>query len=395
MIDAHKPEAPARVEAGPRWRFGLMWVGARWLQTCALQAAELGLVDALELNTVARPQREIAIGDVDQLQRRAANEVPAAGPDLGVDASLPPRQPNAARLDARARRSEARHPTKRRRKIPQVGKAGTEADCVDRVDCFAVQTDHLSGTQPGLLGDALEVELELVTAGDAVQAGLGKLGRIGPARQVVFELLEVVRNDGVADLVEVEEDGNARIRLDDIDEPAGPLATDRGGEAERLALIGKVKENGLITQWLQGCPRHDHFRPLGAEAVFRGRVRHNQVAELGELAQRLEGPRLVARCPDVAGVAEQSLLEGAADRGGGALDRVRDVLLVAIDQIPQLADGWIAVARCWHAPCAEAGEVLDELAARRGTVPFLQAQRSQDRPLRPLGQVRYELTRRR
>src|SRR5262249_59242323 len=118
--------------------------------------------------------------------------VRAGGPDLGVDASLPPRQPKAARLDTRARRGEARHPTKRRRKIPQVGKAGTKTNRIDRVDCFAVQTDHLSGTQPGLLGNALEVELELVTAGDAVQAGVGELGRTGRAREGGFAVCWVL-----------------------------------------------------------------------------------------------------------------------------------------------------------------------------------------------------------
>src|SRR5262249_10540033 len=110
----------------------------------------------------------------------------------------------------------------------------------------------------------------------------------------------------------------------------------------------------------------------------------DQVAELRIAAQRLEGPGLAACRAHVAGIAEQSLPEGAADRGGGALDRVRDILVVAIDQIPQLADGSAAVGGR-EAPRAVPGQVLDELAARCGPVLLLGTHCPQNRPLRPLG----------
>src|SRR6185437_8975778 len=47
-------------------------------QSPSLQLPEGCLVDAREAHTIAGAQRKVAVGDVNQLQGRAANEVPAA-----------------------------------------------------------------------------------------------------------------------------------------------------------------------------------------------------------------------------------------------------------------------------------------------------------------------------
>ena len=65
---------------------------------------ELGLVDARELNQIAGPQWEIAVGHIHQDPRRPADEVPAAGTRFGVDACLPSGQSDTARLNTQARR---------------------------------------------------------------------------------------------------------------------------------------------------------------------------------------------------------------------------------------------------------------------------------------------------
>src|ERR1041384_6817102 len=101
---------------------------ARRLQALAPQSTEFSLVDSFELDPVSGTQREITIGDMYQLQRRPSNEVPAAGPGLGIDSRLPPGQANAAGSHAQARLFQARHVAQGRWQIAQVGKPRAEAD---------------------------------------------------------------------------------------------------------------------------------------------------------------------------------------------------------------------------------------------------------------------------
>ena len=62
-----------------------------------------------KLHAVAGAQREISLLDIDEHQRRAADDVPAAGRDLGVDAGLPAGQADAPRLHLQPRRCQPRH----------------------------------------------------------------------------------------------------------------------------------------------------------------------------------------------------------------------------------------------------------------------------------------------
>src|SRR5262245_18292969 len=101
---------------------------------------------------------------MDQLERRPDDQVPAAGPHLGVNTGLPSRQADAARLDASARGCQSRHAAQRRRKVSQVGKTGTETNGVHRVDRLRVQTDNGVVVKTGVLRYPAQVELQLVAA---------------------------------------------------------------------------------------------------------------------------------------------------------------------------------------------------------------------------------------
>src|SRR5262245_19266938 len=72
-------------------RRGCVIVPAPRSEALSFEAAELGLVDALELHAGAGPQREVAVGHVHQHQRSPAHQVPAPRSRLGVDAGLSPR----------------------------------------------------------------------------------------------------------------------------------------------------------------------------------------------------------------------------------------------------------------------------------------------------------------
>src|SRR5271156_6050559 len=97
-------------------------------QQLPLQPMELCFVDALEADSVAGAQGEVAVGHVDKLQGCPADQVPAAGPALGIDSSLAPGQTDAARIDTESGLRQARHAAQRGRQIAQVRKAGAEAD---------------------------------------------------------------------------------------------------------------------------------------------------------------------------------------------------------------------------------------------------------------------------
>jgi hypothetical protein len=73
-------------------------------QPFAAKPLEFGCVNRLESDPVAGAQGKIALGDMNQFQRRAAEKVPTAGPLERIDSGLPPSQTDAAGLDAQARR---------------------------------------------------------------------------------------------------------------------------------------------------------------------------------------------------------------------------------------------------------------------------------------------------
>src|SRR5437773_12324662 len=102
-------------------------------QPAALQLLKLTFCNALKLHAMAGPQRKVAVGDVDQFQRRAADDVPTAGPRFGVDAGLPPREADAADVHLQPRRFQTRDAGQLFRLITQIRKARAEADGVDGV----------------------------------------------------------------------------------------------------------------------------------------------------------------------------------------------------------------------------------------------------------------------
>src|SRR5207248_2239446 len=96
------PPSPLRIE-NPCWRVGLVSTDPLLTRRARLsgeplplQTAEFGFVDALKLYFVAGSQREVAVRHVDQLERRAADQVPATRSCLRVDAGLPSRQAHTA-----------------------------------------------------------------------------------------------------------------------------------------------------------------------------------------------------------------------------------------------------------------------------------------------------------
>src|SRR5215472_12563572 len=96
------------------------------------------LIDALEADMVAGAQREVAIRDIDQLQRSAANQVPSPGTFQRIDSRLPTCQANTAGLHAQPRRGQTRHAGQARWQIAEIWETRAEADGIDGVFRFAV-----------------------------------------------------------------------------------------------------------------------------------------------------------------------------------------------------------------------------------------------------------------
>src|SRR5581483_5889361 len=65
-------------------------------QPLTLQLGVLCFIDPVKLDVVAGAQGEVAVGDFDEFEGRLADDVPAAGTGLGVDAGLPAGQADAA-----------------------------------------------------------------------------------------------------------------------------------------------------------------------------------------------------------------------------------------------------------------------------------------------------------
>src|SRR5262249_3759295 len=86
------------------------------------------------------------------------------------------------------------------------------------------------------------------------------------------------------------------------------------------------------------------------------------------------------------------VLQRTADRRRAPLHRVRLAGLVAVNQVPHLGRRLATVRR--HPTRAVAGQVLDELAARRGPALRVGTHRTQNRPVQTLRQRRDLLARR-
>jgi uncharacterized protein (TIGR02996 family) len=207
---------------------------------------------------------------VDQLQGSAADEAPAGRPRLGVDASLPPGQADAAGFNAGARAVQPRHAAQRRRQIAQVRKPRTEADGVDGVNRLTVQANDVFRRQTGVFHHAPQIELQLVTTGDAVQASFLGGRRIGLPGGGRCKGLEEGGDGRVMRLIEIKEDGNTSVSLDDVQQPTRILAAYRGAEAEGRLLVGEVSKDGLVAERLERSRGGGHGAALPQEGYGHG-----------------------------------------------------------------------------------------------------------------------------
>ena len=98
--------------------------------------------DGHEAQVLARCVQDgfLTIGIVG-FERRAPDDLPAAGGGQRVDARLRAAYSDAARLDARARHGQARR-VQALVEAAQVGEAGKEAQHVDEVVALGVDGDH-------------------------------------------------------------------------------------------------------------------------------------------------------------------------------------------------------------------------------------------------------------
>ncbi len=145
----------ARV-AARRLRRLRAWLRARR----RLQRLEGFVVDRLELQPVAGPQqtRRVAAG-VEQRQRRAADEVPAAGRLEGVDGRLVTGDRHRPRGDPRPRRLAPRH-RQPRIESADIRKPGRETEHVDAMRRPRVGCDHPVRRQAGGVGNDLQIGSE-------------------------------------------------------------------------------------------------------------------------------------------------------------------------------------------------------------------------------------------
>src|SRR5207253_4781373 len=86
-----------------------------------------------------------------------------------VDSRLPAGQSDTARLDPEAGRIQSRDAAQGFRQVAEIGKARAKADGVDRVARLRMKTDDLLGGKSRVVNDALQVELQFVTARNAMQ----------------------------------------------------------------------------------------------------------------------------------------------------------------------------------------------------------------------------------
>ncbi len=198
---------------------------------------------------VAGAQREVAVNDVDQLQRRASDQAPAAGPLFSVNPRLPPRQTDTARLDAQTGRRPPRHPAQPVRQVAQVREAGTEADGVHHVLRAAVQPHHLVRRQAAVGRHGFQVRPQGVTARDDVRAA--RFGVLAGGVQSA----QPVGHGGEADDAQVVEDGDGAVGLDDVEEPGRVAAADGGRQADGAGLVGGRRQGRLVAERLHA--EHD------------------------------------------------------------------------------------------------------------------------------------------
>lgn len=296
-------------------------------QSFAFPLSELAVVDAAEADAVADLEGEIAVGNVDEGEGGAAEEMPAAGAGEGVDAGLPAGEADAARFDAEARAGEPRDAAQFVRQIAQVGKPRHEADRVDDVFGGGVQLDDAFGGQAGEFGHAGQVEVELVADGDFVAAGFGRC-RPAPGG-VLLEPGDRVRG---ADLVGVEEDADAGVGGHHVLQPRGRGGAHRGGETHSGGFVRQVGDHGFFAERHAG---HRGCSPIlipwyaalaGGKLAFTGPARDGIGPGIGRV-RRGSGP------PTPWG---NSMIRTAA---GGLAVALSAVALVAADVAPVRSKG--------------------------------------------------------
>ena len=132
--------------------------------------------------------------------------------------------------------------------------------------------------------------------------------------------------------------------------------------------------------------RHLHRR--------RDRRLDHQVAKLGEMAHRLERPRLDPGDANLLGIPEVALLQRAANARSRPFDRVDDPIVVGVDQIPEIGRPFHARLGARQLLRAVPRQILNELPAALGPMHRLGAERPPDRPIDALGNLRIQLARR-
>src|SRR5689334_10532145 len=97
--------------------------------------------------------------------------------------------------------------------------------------------------------------------------------------------------------------------------------------------------------------------------------------------ESLKWPCLVSADPDVAGVAQQALLERAPDAVHGSLHGVNDGLFILVHQVPEVSSFIFGYAGGWHLTRAAPRQILDELAAGRRSLRGIGAHRPANGPV--------------
>src|SRR5262249_16529943 len=112
-------------------------------QALPLQFAIPLLVDALETDRVSHAKWEVTVRDIDNDERRPADEVPTAGARERVDARLPPGQADAPRFDPRSRTQPPTNSAQLLGQVTEVREPRYEADRVHGIRRRGVKPDHL------------------------------------------------------------------------------------------------------------------------------------------------------------------------------------------------------------------------------------------------------------
>ena len=201
----------------------------------------------------AQQRRRRSLG-IEQAERRASDDAPAAGRGQRVDAGLAAADGHAAGGHLFPRRGKARR-GKLGWKTAQVRKAGGEAHEIDQVIGRGVQLDHALGRQAGVARHVLQVGAEFTSVADrdldhAGGAGFVNRGLHALARQS-FDIRVAVKPR-----VEIDEDGRERgVQVQD-----GALALQGAGEARHLVVrvdrdfIAERNQQRAVARRLNGHP---------------------------------------------------------------------------------------------------------------------------------------------